>query len=63
MNGAEATILGAVIGVGALTIGSIARLSFQQGRFHGAVAEFMEATLRRLKRLEDQDNIRTNGRR
>jgi len=63
MNGAEATILGAVIGVGALTMGSIARLSFQQGRFHGAVAEFMEATLRRLKRLEEMSDKRPDGRR
>ena len=55
------TVLGAVIGIGALTIGGIFRLSYQQGKFHGAVAEFMTATLRRLKRLEDQDDDRTNG--
>jgi hypothetical protein len=55
------TILGAVLTIGAVTIGGIFRLSYQQGKFHGAVAEFMTATLRRLKRLEDQDDDRTNG--
>jgi hypothetical protein len=55
------TILGAVLTIGAITIGGIFRLSYQQGKFHGAVAEFMTATLRRLKRLEDQDDDRTNG--
>jgi hypothetical protein len=55
------TILAAVLSIGALTIGGIFRLSYQQGKFHGAVAEFMTATLRRLKRLEDQDDDRTNG--
>jgi hypothetical protein len=54
------TILAAVLSIGALTIGGIFRLSYQQGKFHGAVAEFMVATLRRLKRLEDQDDDRTN---
>ena len=55
------TILAAVLTIGAVTIGGIFRLSYQQGKFHGAVAEFMTATLRRLKRLEDQDDDRTNG--
>jgi hypothetical protein len=32
------TILGAVIGIGALTIGGIFRLSYQQGDFHGLSA-------------------------
>ena len=61
MNAGQATILGAVLGVGAMTFGAIIRLSFQQRAFHGSVREFMAATLRRLKRLEDQDDKRTNG--
>jgi hypothetical protein len=61
MSAGQDTILGAVLGVGAITFGAILRLSFQQGAFHGSVREFMAATLRRLKRLEDQDDRRTNG--
>ena len=59
------TILGAVIGIGALTIGGIFRLSYQQGNFHGLVIKFMEATDRRLGRLEtkgDQRDARNEGR-
>jgi hypothetical protein len=63
MNAAAATILASVLSVGALTLGAIWRLSYKQGVFHGAMTEFMTATLRRLKRLEDQDDLRTNGRR
>jgi len=62
MNAAQATILGSVLGIGVLTLCGILRLSWQQGDFHGAVKEFMAATLRRLKRLEDQDDKRTNER-
>ena len=61
MNGSTITILVTIFTIGATTIGAIIRLSFSQGRFHGSMVEFMTATLRRLKRLEDQDDIRTKN--
>ena len=61
MNGSTITILVTIFTIGATTTGAIIRLSFSQGRFQGSMIEFMTATLRRLKRLEDQDDIRTRN--
>ena len=52
------TILAAVLTVGALTIGAIIRLSWQQGSFHGLMSSFMTATDRRLARLEQKADDR-----
>ena len=52
------TILAAVLTVGALTIGAIIRLSWQQGSFHGLMRSFMTATDRRLARLEQKADDR-----
>jgi hypothetical protein len=52
------TILAAVLTIGALTIGAIVRLSWQQGNFHGLMKNFMEATNRRLARLEQKGDDR-----
>ena len=61
MTGGQITILVAVLGIGATTTGAILKLAWSQGQFHGTMIEFMAATLRRLKRLEDQDDIRTKN--
>jgi len=52
------TILAAVLTVGALTIGAIIRLSWQQGNFHGLMKNFMEATDLRLARIEKKGDTR-----
>ena len=52
------TILAAVLTVGALTIGAIIRLSWQQGNFHGLMKNFMEATDLRLARIEKKGDAR-----